>query len=85
MPNNVIIETVTATGEEIHAIVSALEPVLQNVKTGHAIIACLEIVFVAMNPSLTADELHEGVRSCSEWISLYMMNIGEQLTPGQIN
>ncbi len=83
--NTGMIEEVTATGEEIHAIVAGMGPFLITIPRGHAVIACLSIAITAMNPNITADELQAGVKGCSEWISLYVTGIGDKIEANKVN
>lgn len=78
MTDKGFISEATATGEEIHAIVSALEPVLLNVERSHAIIACLSIAMTIMNPDITAEQLQAGVKETSQFICMFL----EEVEPG---
>lgn len=82
---NNMIEEVSATGEEVHAVIAALEPILLNVKPSLAVIACIEIAIVAQNPELTVDQLHEGVKGCSQWIAMYLTGLGEIIPASKVN
>jgi len=61
-----------ATGEEINNIVTKIEDVLQDAPRGHAIISCLSLVLILMNPLLTPQELQTGVKDVSQYICCWL-------------
>lgn len=77
MTNHPLVQEAFATGDEIHTIVSNLEPVLYDVPRGHAIISLLSMTIILMNPLITPDELTESVRQTSEFICLIMEGTGQ--------
>ena len=78
MTDKSFISEASATGEEIHAIVSALEPVLLGVPRSSAIIACLSIAITSMNPDISAEQLQAGVKEVSQFICMFL----EEVEPG---
>ncbi len=80
-----MIESDSATGEEVYEVVAKIEPNLVGVSRKLAIIACIAIAVTAMNPDMTEDEVQEGVKGCSEWIALYASGIGLKLTKEHLN
>lgn len=67
-----IISEATASGEEIHNLVAAIEPVLVGSSKGSAMIACLSIVLSLQNPNLSPEDRVEGVQKVSEYICLWL-------------
>ena len=62
----------TASGQEIEAIVTQIEPVIVGIPRGKTIIALLSMVLVLMNPDITPVKLQDGVRDVSRFICLLL-------------
>ena len=73
--DHVITET-SATGEEIGTIVHRLEEALDGAQRGHAIISCLSMVLIMMNPLITPEQLQSGVKDVSQFICLLLEGAG---------
>lgn len=69
---------VQASGEEIHEIHKAMEPVLINVSTANVVIACLSLVLQIQKPDITPEQLVNGVRETSQFICILL----EEAEPG---
>lgn len=78
----VTLSEATATGEEIFALVAAIEPILENAPVSHCIMACLSIVLTLINPEATMVDVQAGIRDVSEYICLYMDGKGIQMQGG---
>lgn len=85
MTKSFVSET-SASGEEIHAIVCALEPVLASVTRPLGIIACLSIALQLMDPEITADKLQEGVKETSRFICMFLEEVpGPEIPKEKLN
>lgn len=61
-----------ATGEEIDAVISKIEPHLDGVPRVHVLIACISLALLVQYPDLTPDELQQGVRGVSQYICMFL-------------
>lgn len=77
-----IVQESYATGEEINEIISNIEPALYDVNRGHAIIALLSLSLILMNPMVSEEDLHRGVKETSQFMCLFLEGI-EPHAPGE--
>lgn len=68
----VILESSFATGADIDAVLSAVEPTFRQFPPDHVLLACLYTCFVIMHPSIDLDEVIAGVDGASTWIANYI-------------
>ena len=67
-----IIQT-TATGEEVKTIINQrLLPAIVDLERSPVLMALMTLTLTLMKPSITADELIEGVRGLSQWACLFL-------------
>lgn len=74
----------SATGEEIERIiVSKLLPAIDNEERHKVIISLLTLAITILKPSVTAEEIQEGVQGCSQWLCLFLseQDAQEELLP----
>lgn len=74
-----------ATGEEIHKIVSAIEPILVNVDRAHIIIACLSIALTVSKPDITPEQLQAAVRDTSQYICMILEEVDPSTPQERMN
>lgn len=76
----------TASGEQILPIIANLEAALEGVKRNHAVIALLSLVLVIQKPTISQEELYEGVKQISEYICLVLeeATMAEDLTEAEM-
>lgn len=77
-----IITEAAATGEEIAAIITQVEPVLAEFPPDHCVIALLCMAATMMNPYASADEIQEVVYGTSQHMCLALDGIGEMQVVG---
>lgn len=77
-----IITEDAATGEEIAAIVTEVEPVLAPFPPNHCVIALLCMACTLMNPYASADELQDAVHSISQFMCLTLDGKGHMQVMG---
>ena len=80
-----IISEATASGEEIHNLVQAIEPVLIGSSKGAGVIACLSIALSLQNPDLSPEDRVEGVQKVSEYICLWLDEKAYPAVQGRAN
>lgn len=67
------------SGIDIKRIIDKIEPVINNEEHSHVMMACLVITIGMLKPDITLDQLIEGVKGASEWISLFVAELpGEE-------
>ena len=69
MSNATIVET-SASGKDIQALVSKLEPVLANEPVDHVIITLIAMSLVIMNPNITPAQLQAGLSEVGQFMSM---------------
>lgn len=77
-----IIAEAAATGEEISAIVTEVEPILATFPPDQCVIALLCMAATLMNPYMSADELQEAVHNTSQFMCLALDGKGEMQVVG---
>lgn len=63
------------TSEEIQDTIEAMVTAVDGQDIRKVMTACLVITLVSMYPGIKVDQLTEGVKGASEWISLYIASI----------
>ena len=71
-----ILET-KATGEEIEAVIAAIEPSLVNRPTHHVLIACLSLAILIMHPDISPEKLQAAVKGTSQYICMLLSGVDE--------
>lgn len=82
MSKPAIISEAAATGEEIAAIITVVEPVLSPFPPDHCVIALLCMAATMMNPYASADELQAAVYSTSQFMCLALDGKGDMQVVG---
>lgn len=67
-----IVQELNAKGEQIEAVISRIEPTLDGVPRGHAIMALLALAVYMQNPTIGPEQLVRCIKSVSEYICLLM-------------
>ena len=67
-----IVQELNAKGEQIEAVISRIEPTLEGVPRGHAIMALLALAVYMQNPNIQPEQLVRCIKSVSEYICLLM-------------
>lgn len=62
----------SATGEEIHKIISAIEPALMDFPPAHVAIACLTVAVVIQNPNISPEALQICIKETSQFMCLML-------------
>ena len=75
-----MIRTVAA-GEQISQLLDAMEPVLDGHPKHNVLVACLSIAVLLQRPDLDADELKTAVFETSQWLAMYLSQVGVDLSP----
>lgn len=62
-------------GNVVHDIIESMVPLLSG-RTRIAIVAAaLSLAVGTMDPELDPDQLHEAVKGCSQWLSMYLSSL----------
>lgn len=72
-------------GADLSKIIDKLEEVLTGEKKSHILVACLSLALLVMDDDIEAEELAEGVLGASQWMSLYIDSLGEEVGKEQMN
>lgn len=78
----VTLAEVRASGEDIDAIMAALEPIVLRYHPSHAFIACLAIACLLNNPASPIEAISGAVKKASEVICLHLAGYGEDKIQG---
>lgn len=65
----------TASGSDIERIMDKIEDALEGEATSHIMISCLALALIYQYPNISVEQLEEGVRGASEWISMFISDI----------
>ena len=65
-----------ATGEEIEGIITErLLPAIHDLERTKVLLALMTLFFTLMKPTITAEEVVEGIQGASQWICLYLSEL----------
>ena len=81
------IQQLSATGEQVGAIIDKIEGAITGEPKHHVLMACLTLALVMQYPNISAEELQEGVKRTSQFIAFYLegINGAQILTANQVN
>lgn len=75
------IQYTQATSQDVLEVLNAIEPAVEGRATGVVNMACLALVLFNLKPSITLDEMVEGVKAASEWMGLYVLGTDAEPLP----
>lgn len=87
MSTNTNVGVISATGDEIGAIINLIEDSLQGVKKGYASIALLAMFIQLQYPDITQENAYKAVQEISEYVCVYLDGIYNEQngTPTVVN
>lgn len=77
MTEPVPISEAFATGEEIGPIVANIEAAIDGVPRTHALIALTSLLLLLQHPTITQEQVYEGVKDISRFVCLYLSGVDE--------
>lgn len=58
---------------------------LEGQQTTDVIAGCIAVALIANYPHLTLDQIMDGIKGASEWISAYVVDVRNADTPNMVN
>ena len=78
------IDRAYATGEQIEAIINKVEPILDGELKNHVVIAMTVLLLITMKPTISAEQLQEGVKNVTDYICLVLGDFAQTDEEGRV-
>ena len=62
----------SASGVDIERIARKIETIAEGERIGHIVMACMVIALTFQHPDIEIDDLIEGVKGATEWITCFL-------------